>query len=279
MSFLFNKKLSFTLAGALTVVGGFKLTNSLGSSSIFQLQRVQAAAGKLEPRTVVLSVETSDDRGNRLKSIYTEALKADGSYALVYDSINMDTGQLVSRQRKLTGSNRLKTEILDNIQAKSTYRIKDDDFALYHLGAMRSPSGNCLKLVDGTDMATAANEVFERRESIHGVDAIRVVRQNPETISWYSPRHGCALVAEEVSYRVSDSNLPGRWLQGKSIKRLISLSDQEPSNEYFSIPDFYSELQPSLLFAKGTQALTGKEGICNAKAVEAQDKKYFAQRP
>lgn len=190
----------------------------------------------------------------------------------------MTSGQVVNRQRKVVTASGLQLEIFDRIASVSSMRVTGEQFQSMR-GAMRSPSSNCLKTLNGTDMASAANERFERMETIQGIETVRVSRPNPDVTSWYSPKHGCALIAEEVKYRVPNDKPAQTWTEGRSSKTLISISSQEPSDELFAAPASFMEMPPSRLFAKNAKAVTGREIVCNPAADEAEDKRYFANRP
>lgn len=192
------------------------------------------AAGGIAPRTVVLMVETTDGRGGVGRSTYTEALEADGSLALVYDSLDAATGRVMVRQRKILTSDRMKVEVIDKLAEKNTRRVKDEDYVAYHLGAMRSPAAMCLQNPD---------ESYAGTETLQGFEAVRVERRNPEVVSWFAVKHGCALIGEEVTLR--DANGAA---QGKSVKRLVYLSDAEPAEIYFRVPTTYTEVPLAALF-------------------------------
>lgn len=263
----------------LGLISGYLLSPTTWSGGPHVITRVFANQKKFVPRTVLLLETSIDGAGNTVKVSHLEALSSDGSLVRIYETIDPKTGETRNKHRKLLLSNRLKLDILDSIRAKSTLRSAEHDFAVHHLGAMRTVSTECIGTVDGSNMEAEVGESLVGREMIQGISAVKIQTKDPKILSWYSLDHGCALIGQEVHYTYPAPNESNKRMEGISTKRLAFISGTEPDPKLFEIPADYEELPPSKLFIKSAAKILGVEKDCNPEASAAEDRKYYAQRP
>ncbi len=259
------------LLGAAFVAFGASVLQ-FSSGRAWHLARVMASREMPRAQTVSLIEVSRDAQGRTVKSRTIEASRADGAVAMVRQSLNPETSELLSEERQLHFPDRLVIQASPSAGLKMTKRASVQTYKLMYIGMRRDPRSNCLFNLAGYDLREEMGEAFLGAEEVAGLATshVRDRHGDLQVDQWYAPSHGCALIRQIVRY----PKLPTGSASGESVKTLEYLKVGEPDPAYFETYESYREVPPSLYHA----AVSG--GKCKNPELDGiEDSAYYAHRP